>query len=305
MDIMNFDLWTVYAGASEGSGRSEKEWIQKDGQTGLFKYPKSPLTSEHISEKIASMLCELLNIPCARIDIGYFRDRIGSISYNIVNTEYQILLEGIWFISTIYKDFNPDTLFCEQSNKYYSISMIRPIIKFADNRNKQHNCFKSIRTDVLKMIVFDALIGNSDRHQSNWAFIYDRKRNILEFSPLYDNGSSLCSYVLEEQIEDILRDSMRFNSLVDTKSRTRIRIDENSQRAPTHREMLCYVQKNYYHDILPFVSDINCKINCDSITSMLKEFPDSILSPNKKQLIYRFILAKRDIIHEIFCGEER
>ena len=63
------------------------------------------------------------------------------------------------------------------------------------------------------MLVFDYLIGNSDRHQNNWAIIIKDQK--MEWSPLYDNSSSLCAYILEEQIAGYLgKDKNRWNSLM-------------------------------------------------------------------------------------------
>ena len=51
---------------------------------------------------------------------------------------------------------------------------------------------------ISKILLFDALIGNSDRHHSNWgitetkASLYVEKGlfpvNVMTLSPLYDNG---------------------------------------------------------------------------------------------------------------------
>lgn len=40
-------------------------------------------------------------------------------------------------------------------------------------------------------LAFDALIGNTDRHQENWGFIYSPSLEKLRFAPLFDNGTSL------------------------------------------------------------------------------------------------------------------
>ncbi|WP_144402996.1 HipA domain-containing protein [Yersinia ruckeri] len=49
---------------------------------------------------------------------------------------------------------------------------------------------------LLDMALFDALIGNTDRHQDNWGFIFsptetEEGRNHCRLSPLFDNGTSL------------------------------------------------------------------------------------------------------------------
>ena len=46
-EVINFDSWNVYNGASEGSGRGEKIWLISDtGEIGLFKYPKIDPTTQ-------------------------------------------------------------------------------------------------------------------------------------------------------------------------------------------------------------------------------------------------------------------
>ena len=75
---------------------------------------------------------------------------------------------------------------------------------------------------VLNMLVFDFLIGNSDRHQNNWAVL--KSGDNTDFSPLYDNGSSLCSFISDQQAESYMgKDLVRWKSLVDTKSKSLVR----------------------------------------------------------------------------------
>ena len=41
-------------------------------------------------------------MPCARFEVGIYKGREGSMSYNIVDQEGMILIEGIYCISLIY-----------------------------------------------------------------------------------------------------------------------------------------------------------------------------------------------------------
>ena len=208
--MKDFSFWEEYEGASEGSGRSEKIWLQNPdtGQTGLFKFKKDVGTTDHVSECIAYEIAQLLEIPCAKFELGMYHGREGSMSYNIIEDSNQILVEGIYFITLIYPEYSPEQFIDVVTKRRYSIEMVKKAIEK----------FVSIES-FLKMLVFDYLIGNSDRHQNNWAIII--KNHKMEWSPLYDNSSSLCAYVLEEQIESYLgKDKTRWNSLIDTKSRS-------------------------------------------------------------------------------------
>lgn len=75
--FIDFSSWEEYEGASEGSGRSEKIWLSNpsNGEIGLFKFPKTEYTTEHISEKIAADIAKLIDIECMRVVLGKFNSR--------------------------------------------------------------------------------------------------------------------------------------------------------------------------------------------------------------------------------------
>ncbi len=54
-----------------------------------------------------------------------------------------------------------------------------------------------------KIFLFDALIGNQDRHQDNWGIIWhgiDPKMAKAQLAPAFDNGTSLGHEMLEERL---------------------------------------------------------------------------------------------------------
>jgi len=59
---------------------------------------------------------------------------------------------------------------------------------------------------LYKMIVFDTLIGNTDRHQDNFGLIRNEWTNELRMSPLYDNSSSLGRELPSSKIELMFKD---------------------------------------------------------------------------------------------------
>jgi hypothetical protein len=94
---------------------------------------------------------------------------------------------------------------------------MQQIIKDFDRvRGGQHNfhainvLFRALQRDGLvtpdwgeewaKMLMFDALCGNTDRHQDNWGIVFDlaTKPPVGRLSPCYDNGTSLGHELWEE-----------------------------------------------------------------------------------------------------------
>lgn len=61
------------------------------------------------------------------------------------------------------------------------------------------------------MFVVDALIGNSDRNNSNWGIIV-RKDGAKELAPVYDNGNCLNSKWGDEKMQVVLSDEKRLQA---------------------------------------------------------------------------------------------
>lgn len=279
--IISFDDWDIYDGFSEGSGRSEKKWLinKETKEIGLFKYNKSDETTEHISEKLASDLAKKLNIPCASIDLGMRDSRIGSMSY-LINKE-ENLIEGVSLIVPYYTLYNINELFDPEKEEYYSIEM----------------CLKAIKpyrleNDFYRMLVFDYLIGNGDRHHSNWAIL--ENGNYIKFCSLYDQGSSLCSYENKpSKIKQYLgNDLMAFNKLVNTQSKAIIRLNRFEKERPKHLDVLKTIINN--ECVRKLIEDMVCILTIASIEGIMSYYNTDILTAEKKQLISKYLLWKVD-----------
>ena len=291
--MKDFSFWKEYEGASEGSGRSEKIWLMNPDteQIGLFKFKKDETTTDHISECVAYELAKMIGIPCAKFELGTYHGREGSISYNIVNQKDMILIEGIYCISLIYPNFDAEKIMDIETGEKYSIEMIKNVLEPL-----------KLFDEFLPVLIFDFLIGNTDRHQSNWALL--REGNNLRISPLYDNSSSLCAYVKPEKIKQYLgKDSMLWKSLVDTKSRSIIRIQCKDMKQPTHLEVLKFLRENYYAQTAGMVTKIEKLVTEEKISDILEHYRDN-LSEEKSELIKKYLLSKIQMMSNVYKEKE-
>ncbi len=213
-------------------------------------------------------------------------------SYNIIK-QNEVLNEGITYIQNKYPLYDKDKLIEEYSGKKYSFQMIEECLTNEGVKN------------ILKMMIFDILIGNSDRHHSNWGIVIhiDTYKGFeSHFCPLYDNGSSLCSYVNEKDVEYILKDSMRFRALIDTKSQSAIGwIDKRPIR---HFELLEHLKEEKYDDTIEYIKNIKNNITEQSINNILNEF-GNIISENMKNLVKIYLLERRQMMLNIYNLEDK
>ena len=64
------------------------------------------------------------------------------------------------------------------------------------------------------MFVIDAFIGNWDRHNGNWGFIYNQRTDHMSLAPVFDCGSSLYPQVDEELMKKILSSTKEMNARI-------------------------------------------------------------------------------------------
>ncbi|CAV18314.1 Conserved hypothetical protein [Vibrio atlanticus] len=122
----------------------------------------------------------------------------------------------------------------------------RMIPEFDDKMGKEHNLTDmaviirflsmkaSLKTNgllwIAEMALFDALIGNTDRHQENWGVVYEQGKT-ARLSPLFDNGTSLG----HERFTDNIKgwDNHRLKAYVKKgKHHLRLEREETKSRVP-------------------------------------------------------------------------
>ena len=64
------------------------------------------------------------------------------------------------------------------------------------------------------MFIIDALIGNFDRHNGNWGFLYNPLEHVSEIAPVFDCGSCLLPQADEKVMDKVLSDEDELNSRI-------------------------------------------------------------------------------------------
>ena len=163
--LYNIREWNEQSWWNTGGTRDKKIYLNpEDNEIYYFKqsFKKGQRDYKHEfwSEIIASQIGKLLGIDILEYDIAIRGNVIGCISKNMINVESEELVEGGKYLHAFDNTFNPEDT---KLRKNYDFDLIlKSLIAFGKEKYID---------DIIKTIVFDALIGNSDRHQENWAII--------------------------------------------------------------------------------------------------------------------------------------
>lgn len=138
------------------------------------------------------------------------------------------------------------------------------------------------------MFVIDALIGNWDRHNGNWGFLYNQEKDTLEIAPIYDCGSSLFPQIDDESIKKALTFKNEMNARV--------------YDLPTSALLIEGKRVNYYKLITSLdykgcneaIQRIVPRINLDEINKLI----DSVeqLSQLQKEFLKKILQLRKEII---------
>lgn len=121
-----------------------------------FKRDMKDYPFEFWSEIVASQLGEMLELQVLRYDIAINGVEIGCISPNLLK-ESEELVDGFKSIVPLYPEFE------KNFKKTHSLTKILKVL--------EANNIIFYKRIIIEMILFDCIIGNTDRHSENWAFI--------------------------------------------------------------------------------------------------------------------------------------
>jgi hypothetical protein len=158
IDISNWNHLEWY---NTGGTRSKKYLNNPTDQKNyFFKKSAEKYPFEFWSEIIAYEIGKMVRLNILRYDVAYFNDEIGCISESMINPDKEELIEGGKLLQSFDNTFSPEDKSLRAQYTFQLIDGALQFLKLDGHIDK-----------ILEIIVFDALIGNGDRHQENWAFI--------------------------------------------------------------------------------------------------------------------------------------
>ncbi len=174
MDFSQFKKSKVHYGGSE-----EKIGLIKDGIHYLIKFQKEDgagLRNNHYCEYIGSAIFALFGEDVQTTSIGTYerREVVACIDFKKESEQF-----------VPFNEVGESSL--ERDRDVYQYTY-EDIIEMLEENRKLTNVDETIEK-FWDLYIFDALLGNFDRHGSNWGFL--KENGEYRMAPIFDNGSCL------------------------------------------------------------------------------------------------------------------
>lgn len=161
------------------NGMLKKCWRRDKGKIYLFKGGTSGAANtgnEPYSEYYAAQIAEAMGLHHIPYNLSKWKGTLCSTCELFTDIDTSFV--------PIYK-FNQGSSLTETSNYLKSLGQ-----EFYD--------------EFADMMIFDALICNTDRHAGNYGLLVDNKTNKpMKFAPIFDNGLSLFNYAMADDLADV------------------------------------------------------------------------------------------------------
>ena len=186
-----------------GGANGNKISVIYEGQLYMLKFPGSARLNQEmsyangcISEYLGSHIFELAGIPVQQTLLGTYTK----------NGKEKIVVACKDFTSpsVVLQDFASlkNTIIGSNSNGYGT--ELEDILETIEEQLIMDP--KVLRERFWDMFIVDALIGNWDRHNGNWGFLYNQQTDEMSLAPVYDCGSGLYPQADESIMRAVLED---------------------------------------------------------------------------------------------------
>lgn len=147
---------------------------------------------------------------------------------------------------------------------------------------------KELKEHFWNMFVIDAFIGNWDRHNGNWGFLYNQETDQMEIAPIFDCGSSLFPQIDDDLIKKVISSKVEMNARVYDVPTSSILI--NGKRANYYK----VITSLEYKDCNAAIKRIVPRINLEKINDLIDNTEE--LSQSQRDFLKKILKLRKEII---------
>ena len=284
--MTDFTNCPIVPGRAYNGANGSKIAVEYGGGIYMLKFPPSgerkptnlSYTNSCISEHLASSIFNLIGINAQKTELGTFSIK-GKTKVVCACKDFATGSKRLFDFCSI-----KNTILESDSNG--SGTELEDVMDTIDKQ--QYVSPVELREHFWNVFIVDALLGNFDRHNGNWGFLYDDQTHRTEIAPVFDCGSCLLPQADENVMQAVLTNEAELHARV--------------FQFPTSAIKLNGRKINYY-DFITRAENDDCnaalervfpKIDMEKIAAFIDGTP--VISDLQKQFYSRYLQARYDLI---------
>jgi hypothetical protein len=296
---------------TQTSGSAPK-WVLKsaDGQTQyIVKLPYRYGQRETLTELLINQLGTAFGFDMAHSGLVSVDGSPAFVSRSFLAPK-DFLVHGIFLIEEVHELEHGELEKLPRGRKeqeFYSIDfVIQNIEHFCGDVSK-----RSVITKFVEMLLFDALVGATDRHAQNWGVIRaSTTQGDYRFSPIFDTSRGLFWNLADDKLQSLQKDEMALRCHIDRACPV-MGPERKALKAArcNHFAFLSNLFALFPHlttDAVTKVTSVLCGVECQTDT-ILNSFPfRGAFSKLRRDLILKLIMLRADMVYQVLIrGEVR
>jgi hypothetical protein len=275
-----------------GNKASPHNWPAHIAKVGQKWYP-----NESITEHLLTRIGQFLEIEIADSQLMFVRGQLRFLSRYFLKKR-ESLVHG----AEIFAGYLQDEKFVEEVEKK---NQARDIFTFQFVEDALLDRFPEDVDEILqgfvKLLGFDALVGNNDRHFYNWGVITDvAGRTKPRFSPVYDTARALFWNTTDAAIEEIAesRDANRKGSFMSKYvERCYPKTGWDGVDQPNHFDLIKMIV-SHRPTLIPTLQSLNNEQLAGNVQSLFEGEFSTLLTEHRKEFIIKCIVERQKRFRE-------
>lgn len=234
-------------------------------------------------------------------------EHIASSVFNLLGVKAQETMLGTFMVGGKQKVVCACLDFTEGGKQFYDFCSIKNTVLDSDSNGsgtelddileaiekQQYVDPIRLKEHFWEMFAADALLGNFDRHNGNWGFLYDPKDKKREIAPIYDCGSCLLPQADDTVMQEVLNDKDALNLRIYRFPTSAIKLHGNKIN------YYDFLSSGEYEDCSQAVSRIYARADMTEIRALIDRVP--YISDLQKEFYKRYISARLELLLRPVC----
>jgi hypothetical protein len=279
----------------EQLGSKPKFWFKLEGTNWLFKEAREN-TGEDWAEKVASEIAKALGLPTHDTELAVWEGKRGCAVKSFLATDQSVLVHGNELLGGLISGYDKEKQRGQADHTFDNI--VRAIeTLFASDKDR-----RVAASRMVGYLVFDALVGNTDRHHQNWGVLLERRQFgdqtpsfVPQLAPTFDHASSLGRELTDGARQRYLHDGTVEHYIL--KARGGIFQDAKAKRGISPMALARMLAQHYPEFFRPWQTRVD-NLAEDVCHDLLARVPDERISPPGREFAALLVAINRRLLRE-------